>query len=120
MKWNESLLGLDGPNTLPDRQKFELGEIIFYSLFALFIDGICFLLDLTVIGLVIAPIIQGLATFGFALILKNKGDSQAISFKKQIGPQLWNLAPALPTVFASALRRMIQHNNPKLSVIGKK
>jgi hypothetical protein len=102
------------------QKRFELGEIIFYSLFALLIDGLCLLLDLTVIGLVIAPIIQGLATFGFALILRNKGDSQAISFKKQIGPQLWNLAPALPTVFASALRRMIQHNNPKAGALAGK
>jgi hypothetical protein len=98
-----------------NRQKFELGEIVFYSLFALFIDGLCLLLDLTVVGLVIAPILQGLATFGFSVILKNKGDSQAISFKKQIGPQALNLLPVLPTVFGMSLRRMMTHNNPKIS-----
>lgn len=100
-----------------NRKPFEFGEIIFYSLFALFIDGLCFLLDLTVVGLIIAPIIQGLATFGFSVILKNKGDSTAISFKKQIGPQLWNLAPALPTVFGTSLRKMITHNKPEVSIL---
>jgi hypothetical protein len=100
--------------------RFELGEIIFYSLFALLIDGLCLLLDLTVVGLIIAPIIQGLATFGFSLILRNKGDSQALSFKKQIGPQVWNLAPVLPTVFGTSLRRMIVHNNPKAGALAGK
>lgn len=100
-----------------EKQNFELGEIILYSLLALFVDGICLLLDLTVVGLVIAPIIQGLASFGFSMILRSRGDGEALSFKKQIGPQMWNLAPALPTVFGTSLRRMIVHNKPAAAVL---
>jgi hypothetical protein len=103
-----------------NKQKFELAEIILYSLGALFIDGLCFLLDLTVIGLLIAPIIQSLATFGFAFILRGKGDKESLSLKRQIGPQTLNFLPALPTVFGSSLRRMIIHNNPKAGLMAGK
>ncbi len=100
-----------------NKEKFELAEIVLYSLGALFIDGLCLLLDLTLVGLLIAPIIQSLATFGFGFILRGKGDKEALSFKRQIGPQTLNFLPVLPTVFGSSIRRMITHNNPKTGLI---
>jgi hypothetical protein len=100
-----------------NKEKFELAEIVLYSLGALFIDGLCLLLDLTLVGLLIAPIIQSLATFGFGFILRGKGDKEALSFKRQIGPQTLNFLPVLPTVFGSSIRRMIAHNNPKVGLI---
>ena len=94
-----------------DKKKFELAEIILYSLGALFIDILSSLLDLTIIGYPIASILQFLATLGFAFILRGKGDTESLSLKGQIGPQTLNFLPVLPTVFASALRKMIKHNN---------
>jgi len=117
MEWNKSLLGVEGVSNLPDRQKFELAEIILYSLFGLFIDFLCLVLDMTMFGYPIATFLQFLATIGFGFILNGKGNKEALSFRGQIGSQLFNLAPVLPTVFGSSLKKMISHNNPKVGLI---
>lgn len=93
--------------------KFTEAELVVYGMLALGVDGICALLDVLVIGLVISPIIQGAASFGTSLLLKNKGDDGAFGFGRQLAKQASNLLPVLPTVFTLLMIEAYIHNNPR-------
>lgn len=93
--------------------KFNAAEIVVGSMAGLFIDAICFLIDLTGIGLGIAPFIQSFAMFGFSWWLKSKGSSSAFKLNRQIARQLSNLLPLIPTVTVVFGIDVFMHNHPE-------
>lgn len=96
-----------------ETNKFNEAEIVVGSMGGLFVDGLCILLDLTGVGLGIAPFVQGSAMFGFSWWLKSKGSPNAFKLNRQIARQLSNLLPLAPTVTAVFLIDVFMHNHPE-------
>ena len=96
-----------------ETNKFNAAEIVVGSMAGLFVDGLCILIDLTGIGLGISPFIQGFTMFGFSWWLKSKGSPNAFKLNRQIGKQLSNLLPLLPTVTIVFWIDVFGHNNLK-------
>lgn len=66
----------------PNYKKITESEFIIFGVFLLGIDGLCFLLDLTLIGAVASATVQGFISFWTTQWFKNKGDNAKIG--KQI------------------------------------
>ena len=69
---------------MDEHKKFGAGEIIIGTFFALGVDGISILIDITGVGVIIAPVIQGFATFAITMWFRSKGDPNATKLGKQI------------------------------------
>jgi hypothetical protein len=67
-----------------ERKKFNAAEMLIGGMFTLGVDGICILIDLTGVGLAIAPIIQNFATFTMWWWAKSKGDPNAAKMGRQL------------------------------------
>lgn len=95
-------------------------EIILWSFFLLGLDGICILIDLTGVGLAIAPFVQGAGTFSNGMwFQKAKGNNGAMKFQRQLIKYISNFAPFLPTLFISFLIEVYIHNHPKSGLAEK-
>ncbi|MEK7465562.1 MAG: hypothetical protein AAB631_02180 [Patescibacteria group bacterium] len=111
---------------MDEHKKFGAGEIIIGTFFALGVDGISILIDITGVGVIIAPVIQGFATFAITMWFRSKGDPNATKLGKQILKYGLNLLPVTPiiiTAFTITIPFLIEvfiHNNPKLAAITEK
>lgn len=111
---------------MEEHKKFEASEIVIGTLFFLGIDGVCILIDVTGIGLIIAPVLQGFATFAITMWFKSKGDPNATKLGKTILKYALNLLPVTPviitafTVTIPFIVEVIIHNNPKLAAVAEK
>lgn len=94
--------------------KFMEADMILGGGSALLVDGFCALIDLTVAGALVTPLVQGATTLGFSLWLWQKGDKRAFGLGRQIAKQASNLLPFVPTLTAVFIIDVIIHNNPKL------
>ena len=96
-----------------EHNKFGIVETVFGLLVFFPLDLVCILIDLTGVGLAIAPCIQGLATFVMRWWFKSHGDQNALAFNgKQVARYLSNLLPLLPTLTTIFLLDVYTHNNP--------
>ncbi|MFH1192965.1 MAG: hypothetical protein V1656_01450 [Candidatus Jorgensenbacteria bacterium] len=92
--------------------KFNEVELLLGGLFTLGVDGVCFLIDWTGVGLAIAPIIQGFATFSMWLWARSKGDPGALKTGRQVAKYAANALPLLPTTFIAFAVETYLHNHP--------
>jgi len=93
--------------------KFTESEYIVGGLVTLAIDGVCILIDLTGVGLFLAPIAQGAATFGIEWVVERKGGSMGPFDLKRFLKYLSNAAPLFPTVTAIFFFSAYMHNHPE-------
>lgn len=96
-----------------ENKKFSTIEIILGCCFTLFTDTICLLIDLTGVGLVISPIIQGSTTLATSWWLKSKGNQHAFKLNRQLAKQIANFLPVLPTNTTVFAVEIWLHNNLK-------
>lgn len=89
---------------------FQGVEIILGSFVFISVDGIAFLIDLTGVGTLIAPILQSCATFSMDLWLRSKGDKNTFKIGRQIVKHGANLLPVLPTNTTVFVVAVILHN----------
>jgi len=94
-----------------NRDPFTLVEIVIGSCFTLFIDILAFLIDLTGIGLVIAPFLQTAANFFTSWWLKIKGDAGAFKIGRMIAKNAVSIMPVLPTNTAAFIIETWLHNH---------
>lgn len=104
---------------MEENNKFTESEMIIGGLFALGVDGICALIDLTGIGLAIAPVIQGFSVFAISQWVENKGGARA-GLGKQLSKYAAQFLPVLPTVLAVFVIDVAIHNNPALAGVAEK
>lgn len=104
---------------MEERPKFGIAETFLWTVFALTVDGICALIDITGVGMAIAPFIQGLGTIVFGFVLINKGNSDGLKTGRLIFKLLLHILPATPYII-TALTTTIPfwvetfiHNHPK-------
>jgi len=102
-----------------ENSKFTESEMVVGGLFALGIDGICALTDLTGVGLAITPVIQGFAVFAISQWAESKGGAPA-SLGKQLAKYAAQFLPVLPTVLAVFVIEVAVHNNPALKEVAEK
>ncbi len=95
--------------------KYLEAELIIGGLFFLTIDGVCALIDVTGVGLAIAPVIQAAGTGAMTFWGYMKRDSAALKTSHQITKYALNLLPLLPTLFTSFVIQTYIHNHPKLN-----
>ncbi len=100
----------------PEIKKFSEAEILLGSLFTLGVDFLSAMIDLTGIGLAIAPIIQSGMTFLLWVWFKGKGDKTSKDVGKQVAKYAANLLPILPTTFIVFAISVYIHNHPKYNI----
>lgn len=89
-------------------------EIIVWLVFLLGFDGVCILLDLTGVGMGIAPFLQGAGTFSSGIWFeKSKGDKNAMKMQRQLIKYISNIAPFLPTLSIAFAIETYVHNHPE-------
>jgi hypothetical protein len=89
-------------------------ETIVWLLFLLGVDGVCIILDLTGVGIAVAPFVQGAGTFCSTLWFdKAKGDKGATKLQRQLIKYISNVAPLLPTLSIVFLIERYMHNHPE-------
>jgi len=91
-------------------KKYGIVEMIIGGLGFLFIDIICIVIDLTGVGLAIAPIIQSFGTFTMNWWAWKKDDKDALKLGKQIAKYAANLLPIIPTLTIVFLATALIHN----------
>ncbi|HXF44230.1 MAG TPA: hypothetical protein VNK70_02075 [Candidatus Paceibacterota bacterium] len=108
----------DKNNKISESEMIVIGGLMFLT------DGICLLIDFTVVGPAFTPVIQSAATFTSAWWFSMKGDSSAFNFGK-MGAQLGaNILPWLPTLTVAFAINTFTFNHPRLTktvgtVVGK-
>lgn len=102
-----------------ESNKFTESEIIIGGLFALGVDGLCALIDLTGVGTGVAPVIQGFSVFAIDRWVDSKGGT-SWGTGKQMAQYASGLVPILPTTVAVFVIRVFMHNNPKLTEVAGK
>lgn len=106
-------------SNLPENPVSE-AEMILWSFFLLGLDGICIVIDLTGVGLAIAPFLQGFGTFLNGMwFQKAKGDEGAVKFQRQLIKYVSNFFPFLPTLFIAFAVETYIHNHPKSGIAEK-
>ncbi|MBI5732905.1 hypothetical protein HY967_03030 [Candidatus Jorgensenbacteria bacterium] len=88
-------------------------ELIAGSIIMLGIDGVCFIIDWTGVGLAIAPIIQAGGTGALTMWAWRKGDTQALKMGRQVAKYASNALPLLPTLTLMFLIEAYMHNHPE-------
>jgi len=96
--------------------KFKESEIIVGVMLTLGVDAICILIDLTGVGLFIAPILQSSITFAMWMWFKSKG-GQKSGLGKQIAKYAANALPIIPTTFIAFVIETFIHNHPKVAQV---
>jgi hypothetical protein len=101
--------------------KFTTVEILIGTFFAFGIDCLSVLFDITGVGIVVAPVIQGFATFVLSRWFARKGNPSALKFGKLLFKYALNLLPITPiivTAFTTSIPFVIEvfiHNHPRLA-----
>lgn len=105
-----------------ERDKFTESEMIVGGLGALFLDGVCAVVDVISAGTgaIITPIAQLFATGAIEWWVSQKGGDLGIIDAKRIAKYASNLVPAVPTVFFIFLISALMHNNPKIIEVATK
>ena len=101
-------------------QKFNEVELLLGGFFTLSVDIVCALIDLTGIGLIIAPFLQSFVTFSIWLWFRSKGEQGVSSIGRQVAKYLANAIPILPTTFIAFVIEALVHNHPKIAAIAEK
>jgi len=102
-----------------ENKKFTAVEIVIGVSLALLIDVVALLLDLLIIGWVLATLLQAGASFATTLWLMMKGGKKATKLTRQLLKQFSNLLPWVPTVTFSFIIETILHNHEGLKKIKK-
>lgn len=90
----------------------EMGIGLFFL--AIPVDLLCLVIDMTGVGLAVAPFLQIIAVFSIRWWLKMKGDPNALRFDgKQVTRLLSNILPFVPTVTIIFLLDVYVHNHPE-------
>lgn len=104
--------------------KFSPAEITIYGFIVIGIDVLCIFIDLTGIGLAIAPFVQTATNFCLAyFVFKPKGDKNAMKAGRQVIKFALNWLPITPvfvTAFTTSIPFFIEvfvHNNEKLHAL---
>ncbi|MDP2704589.1 MAG: hypothetical protein Q8P01_05285 [bacterium] len=96
-----------------EQKKFCEAEIILGVFFFAGIDGIAILLDLTVVGLAIAPFIQAFALGVMIFWFWWKGNKQAIQLGRVVAKFLATAIPIIPTNLIIFAVSSYYHNHPE-------
>lgn len=97
-----------------ERNDVTEAETIVWLAFLIGFDGICILLDLTGVGMGIAPFLQGFGTFSSGMWFeKTKGDKNAMKMQRQLIKYISNVAPFLPTLSIAFAIEAYMHNHPE-------
>ena len=101
--------------------KFSEAEMLLGVFFFGGLDVIAILIDVTGVGLVIAPVVQSFATLSQTLWFWSKGDKNAIKFGRQVAKYAANALAVVPTLTIAFIVEAQMHNNPKIkaAVSGK-
>jgi hypothetical protein len=95
--------------------EFRVSELLVGFFFlTLPVDALCIVIDLTGVGLAVAPFLQGFALFCVRWWFKMKGDPNALQLNvKQVVRYLSNVLPLVPTVTIVFLIDAYVHNHPE-------
>ncbi len=104
--------GEEKPNK--DHNKFSAAEVLLGISFFGGLDSIAILIDITGVGLVIAPVIQSFGTLTQTLWFWSKGDKNSLKFGRQAVKYAANALPIVPTLTIAFFVEAQIHNNPKL------
>ncbi|MAF79808.1 hypothetical protein CL629_01885 [bacterium] len=106
-----------------ERKQFVESEILIGVIFFSGLDGIAALIDVTGVGMAIAPILQSFGTGVITVWLWSKGNKAAVKPGRQIALHLANIIPFVPTVAFVFFVTAYIHNHPgkigSLLAIGK-
>lgn len=100
--------------------KIGYGELLVFSFLFLFVDIICFLIDFTVVGAGITPVIQGFVLFFMDKFLMGKGTKSASKLGRKIAKYALQLLPLLPTLVTTFLIEAAIHNKQNSIPIASK
>ncbi len=100
-----------------ERDPFNMVEIVIGVLFTLFIDILAFLIDLTGVGLAIAPILQTAANFVTSWWLKIKGSPNAFKTGRLIAKNIVSVLPLLPTNTTAFIIEVWLHNHAPIEAL---
>jgi hypothetical protein len=104
---------IEGKIETEEINRFNEAEILVGGFFLLGIDLICILIDITGVGMAVAPFLQAPGTFFSSMWLKSKGDSGNMKLGRQITKYASNALPVVPTLFLSFLIETYIHNHPE-------
>lgn len=108
---------------MEEGNKFSAAEIVIGTLFCLFIDILAILIDVTGVGLVIAPFLQAAGNLLTSWWLKMKGNGNAFKMGRQLTKNLVTIIPILPTNTTAFIIETWLHNHPtavpQKKIIGK-
>lgn len=97
--------------------KFTEAEMLLGIFFFGGIDGLAILIDLTGVGLAIAPVLQSFGTLTATLWLWSKGDKNTVKFGRQVAKYAANALPLAPTLTIAFIIEAQMHNHPKLKAV---
>jgi len=87
-----------------------MAESIVGTLFLFTTDVLCALLDLTIIGAFITPLIQTPASVFTTFWIKSKGNKDAMKIGRQMTKYAANLLPWIPTLTIFFIAEVAIHN----------
>ena len=79
-----------------EKEKFSEAEMVIGGVFVVGVDAACALIDLTVAGAAVSPVIQSFTTFGISMWAQSKG--AILSVGPEIAKYASNVLPVVPTV----------------------
>ncbi|MEX0690024.1 MAG: hypothetical protein WD095_01125 [Candidatus Paceibacterota bacterium] len=100
-------------------KKINEAEMVIGGLITLAVDGVAFLLDLTVFGYIVAVPLQAFTSLATSWMMWSKGDGGAFKAKRQFTKQVANFAPWIPTCFGFFVYEVFRLNNPKSNALLK-
>lgn len=108
---------------MDEDNKITESEMVVGGLLTLGVDGVCALIDLTGVGLAVAPVIQSFTVFAIDKWVENKG-GEPFGLGKQFAQYGASLIPVVPTTTGTFAIRVFMHNHPKITeaagkVVGK-
>lgn len=102
-----------------NREDFNMVEIVVGICFTLFIDILALIIDLTGIGLIIAPFLQTAANFVTSWWLKIKGSPNALKIGRLFAKNIISIIPILPTNTTAFIIEVWLHNHLPKKLQGK-
>jgi len=102
-----------------EHNKFTEAEMVVGGLGALFVDGVCAVIDFFTVGIgaTFTWVVQLAATGGIEWWVSQKGGDMSVFTAKRFGKYASNFLPIAPTVFVIFLRSVYLHNHPKIAGI---
>lgn len=102
---------------MDEGNKYNEAEIIIGTLFLLGVDGLCFILDLTVVGTFISRVVKWASQAGMLWLANSKGDKNALKMGRVLAKFALNAVPFLPTLTTIFLIETYLHNHPKIAEV---